>query len=111
MLSNQFQIQRRIYFFNNEINIVYGLCLKKLNVNKSDIKYYKLPSQLQDVNFKELIDKVYSSHISDDKNEYIDIEKLICNVSFGMLEKSKIANTYHFYLKHQMKLIITKINL
>lgn len=87
-------------FFNNEINIVYGLFLKKLNVNKSDIKYYKVPSQLKDVNFKELIDKVYSSHISDDKNEDIDIKSLICNVSFGMLENQRMEDTYNFYLSH-----------
>lgn len=46
-----------------------------MNVNKSDIKSYKTPSRLKQVNLQELIEEVYNGQISDDSKEDLDITK------------------------------------
>jgi hypothetical protein len=74
-------------FLNRVYNLVYGKYLKQLNLRNVEIIYYKSPSIIQEVNYKQLIDEVYDSFISDDKDEDIYYKKLICNVSFGLLEK------------------------
>jgi hypothetical protein len=83
---------------NKDKHIVYGKFLKQINNNDYTIEHYKVPSKIYNVDYKKLVDNVYSEKISEDNNEDTYIKKLICNVLFGMLEKSwnKKQSSYLF---------------
>ena len=77
-------------FFNKKYNLIYGKCLKQLL--KRDIKlkilYYKQPNHVYKVNYKKIIDEVYSTNISSNEDLNKQLQKKVANISIGMLEKS-----------------------
>lgn len=53
-----------------------------------NITHVKQPSFIKNVNYKALIDELYSTRISDDDSQDTYIKKMIANVNIGLLEKS-----------------------
>lgn len=75
-------------FFNRTINVCYGQFLKYFPRDKVEILYVKKPSMIANVNYKEVIDELYSTKISDDENENKQLQKTVANTIIGLLEKS-----------------------
>ena len=77
--------------FNKKHNLIYGKFLKKLIVKgvKCDILYYKQPSHIHKVDYKQIIDDLWAEQISADEQEDRRIKKTIANINFGLLEKSR----------------------
>ena len=76
--------------FNKKHNLIYGKILKKL-LNKGvkcNILYYKQPSYIHKVDYKQIIDDLWAEQISADEQEDKRIKKTIANINFGLLEKS-----------------------
>ena len=77
-------------FFNKKYNLIYGKFLKQLL--KRDIKlkilYYKQPNHVYKVNYKKIIDELYSTNISSNEDLNKQLQKNVANISIGMLEKS-----------------------
>ena len=77
-------------FFNKKYNLIYGKFLKQLL--KRDIKlkilYYKQPNHVYKVNYKKIIDELYSTNISSNEDLNKQLQKKVANISIGMLEKS-----------------------
>ena len=71
---------------NKEYNLIYG---QFLDFFKEDVEilYYKEPSFIKNVNYSEILEILFNTHISDDKAEDVYLRKLIANVNFGLLEK------------------------
>ena len=76
--------------FNKRHNLIYGKFLKKLIEKgiKCDILYYKQPSHIHKVDYKQIIDDLWAEQISADEQEDRRIKKTIANINFGLLEKS-----------------------
>ena len=89
--------------FNKKHNLIYGKFLKKLIEKgvKCDILYYKQPSHIHKVDYKQIIDDLWAEQISADEQEDASpeareareardrrIKKTIANINFGLLEKS-----------------------
>ena len=59
---------------------------------KNDIKlkilYYKQPNQVYKVNYKKIIDELYSTKTSSNEELNKQLQKKVANISIGMLEKS-----------------------
>ena len=64
--------------------------MKKLIVKgiKCNILYYKQPSHIHKVDYKQIIDDLWAEQISADEQEDRRIKKTIANLNFGLLEKS-----------------------
>ena len=85
---------------NKRYCLVYGLFLKeilkddegRLNDETFEVLYYKIPSQIHKVNYKEIVDELWNNSISKDTREDKCIKKLIANVNFGLLEKGGSTN-------------------
>ena len=76
--------------FNKKHNLIYGKFLKKLIEKgvKCNILYYKQPSHIHKVDYKQIIDDLWAEPISADEQEDRRIKKTIANINFGLLEKS-----------------------
>lgn len=74
-------------FCNKQFNLCYGKFLSGLT--NYQILGFKQPSFIKKVNYKDIIDQLWDTDISSIPEEDIKIKKLIANVNFGMLEKSK----------------------
>ena len=74
--------------FNKRFNLVYGKYLKQLNTRGIEILYYKVPSFIHRVSYKELIEELWSKNISSDDHLDKLIKKLIANVNIGLLERT-----------------------
>ena len=76
--------------FNKKHNLIYGKFLKKLIEKgvKCNILYYKQPSHIHKVDYKQVIDDLWAEPISADEQEDRRIKKTIANINFGLLEKS-----------------------
>ena len=74
--------------FNKRFNLVYGKYLKQLNTRGIEILYYKVPSFIHRVSYKELIGELWSKNISSDDHLDKLIKKLIANVNIGLLERT-----------------------
>ena len=88
-------------FFNKSNNLCYGRFLKYFPKDKIIIKYVKKPSWVVPVNFKELVDELYETHISDNQHENKQLQKTIANTVIGLLGKSinkkhEIKDIYRF---------------
>ena len=82
--------------FNKVYNLVYG---KFLNHFKDvEILAFKEPSSIKKVDYKKIVEDLYNFSISENNEEDIYIKKLIANINYGLLEKSKINNREHLYL-------------
>ena len=77
-------------FFNKKYNLIYGKLLKRLLKNdiKLKILYYKQPNHVYKVNYKKIIDELYSTKISSNEDLNKQLQKKVANISIGMLEKS-----------------------
>ena len=77
--------------FNKKHNLIYGKFLKKLIEKgvKCDILYYKQPSHIHKVDYKQIIDDLWAEQISADEQEDRRTKKTIANINFGLLEKSR----------------------
>ena len=77
--------------FNKKHNLMYGKFLKKLIEKgvKCDILYYKQPSHIHKVDYKQIIDDLWAEQISADEQEDRRTKKTIANINFGLLEKSR----------------------
>ena len=76
--------------FNKKHNLIYGKFLKKL-IEKGvecNILYYKQPSHIHKVDYKQIIDDLWAEQLSADEQEDRRIKKTIANINFGLLEKS-----------------------
>ena len=73
-------------FFNKTYNLIYGKFLKYY-ADVVEIIYYKSPSNIRTVNYKKLIDELWSLKFDDDEVKDKDIKKMIGNINFGLLEK------------------------
>jgi len=67
------------------VNLVYG---KFYGKKWGKIVAYKQPSFIKQVDYKKLVDELYSTRISEDDDHDVYIKKLIANVNIGLLEKS-----------------------
>ena len=67
---------------------------------------------LEYVNYKELIDELYESQISEDPNENKQLQKTTANTVIGLLEKKQLINIQNpkFLLIYQ-PLDIIKLNM
>ena len=77
-------------FFNKRFCLVYGKFLKQMlkdNV-KLNILWYKQPSKVFKVDYKKLIEELYTTKITSDENLNKQTHKKLWNISVGMLEKS-----------------------
>jgi len=74
-------------FFNKTHNLCYGQFLKYLPKDNLEILYVKKPSMIANVNYKEVIDELYNTKISDDENENKQLQKTTANTVLGLLEK------------------------
>ena len=85
-------------FFNKRFNLCYGLFLKtfvSITLNGTvcktsralDILAVKQPSFLKQVNYQKLIDELWKTKISDDKEMDNSVKNSIANANFAMLEK------------------------
>ena len=84
-------------FFNKRYCVVYGKFLKSF-VNDVKIIGYKQPSSIKSVTYKDIVEQLYKTTISDDELENTYLRKLIANVNIGLLEKShnKAQKTFLF---------------
>ena len=75
---------------NKKHNLIYGKFLKKLVKKgvKCNILYFKQPSHIHNVDYKQIIDDLWAEQISADEQEDRRIKKTIANINFGLLEKS-----------------------
>jgi hypothetical protein len=64
------------------------------------ITYVKQPSFIKHVNYKALVDELYSTRISEDDRQDAYIKKLIANVNIGLLEKSINRKSKGFLFEH-----------
>ena len=80
---------------NKSHSLLYGKFLK----DHSEILAVKEPSFIKDVDYKTVVDELYTSVISEDPTEDIYIKKLIANVNIGLLEKglNKKTKAYLFH--------------
>ena len=64
--------------------------MKKLIVKgiKCNILYYKQPSHIHKVDYKQIIDDLWAEQRSADEQEDRRLKKTIANINFGLLEKS-----------------------
>ena len=69
-------------------NIIYGKFLRKMNLSNIKIIYYKQPSYIHKVNYKNIVDELWETQLGDDEEDDRQIKKKIANINFGMLEKS-----------------------
>ena len=74
--------------FNKKYNLCYGHFLKKLDTTKLRILYYRSPSQVHKVNYKEIINELWKLKISDNEDIDKQLKKLIVNINIGLLEKT-----------------------
>ena len=81
-------------FFNKKNCLVYGKFLKQLLKHNVKVKilWYKQPSNVFKVNYRKLIDDLYSTKIRDDEDFNKQTHKKLWNISVGMLEKSHNTN-------------------
>jgi hypothetical protein len=56
--------------------------------NDITIMAVKKPSYIKKVDYKQIVDDLYNSKISDNTEEDKYIKKIIPNINFGLLEKS-----------------------
>ena len=68
--------------------LIYGMFLNSF-VSDVEILACKQPSFLKKIDAKNIIDTLWNNEISPDIDEDKGIKKLIANVNFGLLEKSK----------------------
>ena len=86
-------------FFNKRYCLSYGIFLKQMG--KPQIHAVKHPSVVKKANYRQMVDELWKTPISDDPEEDMTLKKTIANCNFGMLEKlanktvkSKIFDTY-----------------
>ena len=96
-------------FFNKRYNLCYGYFLKQLK-QRHTIKAVKHPSIIKKVSYKDLVEELWKTPISDDTEEDAVLKKTIANCNYGMLEKqinrtqkSKIFDTYEDAKFFQLK--------
>ena len=96
-------------FFNKRYNLCYGYFLKQLK-QVHTIKAVKHPSIIKKVRYKDLVEELWKTPISDDTEEDSVLKKTIANCNYGMLEKqinrtqkSKIFDTYEDAKFFQLK--------
>jgi len=92
------EVDELTLLFNKKFNLCYGYFLKKLDLTNLKIVAYKQPSFIKDVNYTTIINDLYKTEISQNKEEDKYIKKLISNVNSGLLEKSYNKKTKLFYL-------------
>ena len=96
-------------FFNKRYCLCYGLFLKQLISGNSTgkipdnirIHAAKHPSVVRKVSYRQMVEELWKTPISDDPEEDAKLKKTIANCNFGMLEKqinktvkSKLFDTY-----------------
>ena len=86
--------------FNKKYNLCYGYFLKKLDATKLRILYYKSPSQVHKVNYKEITNELWELNISDDEDLDKQIKKLTVNINIGLLEKTGSTSQKSVLLKN-----------
>ena len=96
-------------FFNKRYNLCYGYFLKQLK-QRHAIKAVKHPSIIKKVSYKDLVEELWKTPISDDTEEDSVLKKTIANCNYGMLEKqinrtqkSNIFDTYEDAKFFQLK--------
>jgi hypothetical protein len=72
-------------FFNQKYCLCYGQFINTI----SDIKILavKTPRFIKEVTYKQLVDELYKTNISNDLEENKQLRKQICNVTIGLLGK------------------------
>ena len=81
------EVNKLTLFFNKRFNLCYGSFLNKLKIKNVKIVAYKQPSFIRDVNYKNIIDDLYKTEISQNHEEDKYIKKIFGNVNSGVLEK------------------------
>ena len=74
-------------FFNRTYNLIYGKFLKKY-ADKVEIIYYKVPSNVYKVNYKKLVEELWSLKLDEDEEKDKLKKKMIACINIGLLEKS-----------------------
>jgi hypothetical protein len=72
---------------NRTYNLCYGKYLK-FYYDEVEIIAVKAPSFIRKIDCNAIVDELYKTNISDDKEEDKYIKKIIGNINFGLLEKS-----------------------
>ena len=73
--------------FNKEFNLCFGLFLT--DFTDIEIKAFKKPHTLKKVDYQKIVEELFNTPISDNKDDDNYIKKLIANINFGLLEKSQ----------------------
>ena len=78
-------------YFNKKHNLIYGKYLKQIMARgiKPKILYFKQPSHIHKVDYKKIVDDLWETNISKDEHQNKQIKKIIANINFGLLEKSR----------------------
>ena len=82
------EVSKADMFFNKKFNIIYGKFLRKMDLSNINIIYFKIPSYINKVNYKSIVDELWETQLGDDDDDDKQIKKKIANINFGMLEKS-----------------------
>ena len=72
--------------FNKTYNIVFGCVLLKVDIQHVEILVFKKPSSIKPVDYKKILQELYSQEISSSYDENTAIRKTIANIS--LLEKA-----------------------
>ncbi len=67
---------------------MFGCVLLKVDLHHVEILAFKKPSSIIPVDYKKILQELYSQDISPSYDENTAIRKTIANISFGLLEKS-----------------------
>ena len=78
-------------YFNKKHNLIYGKYLRKIKEKgiKPKILYYKQPSYIHKVDYQKIVDELWETKICKNEEQSKRIKKLIANINFGLLEKSR----------------------
>ena len=72
--------------FNKQHNLIYGMFLGEF-IDEVEILYFKKPSSIYEVDYKNIVENLWKTNISNNLGEDIKVKKLISNVNIGLLEK------------------------
>jgi hypothetical protein len=82
-------------FLNKRHNLCYGQFLRDI-VKEVDILAVKQPSFIKKVDYRQIVEELWKTQISDDAEEDMIIKKRIANCNYGMMEKGVNRNQKSF---------------
>ena len=76
----------RNMFLNRTYNLIYGKFLRNY-IENVEVIYYKMPSNVYKVNYKQLVNDLWKLKLDEDKEKDMKKKKMIACINIGLLEK------------------------